>query len=56
MKIITVEFIWELLTIPSKEKNETEIHRISFNRFHILIANIFQENSDNLQKGISKNE
>lgn len=35
MKIIIVEFIWELLIIFLKEKNEMEIYRIFFNRFYI---------------------
>lgn len=41
MKIIIVEFIWELLIIFLKEKNDMEIYRIFFNRFYILIVNIF---------------
>lgn len=31
------------ILIPSKEKNDTDIHRISFKRFHILIANKFKK-------------
>lgn len=42
------------ILIPSKEKNDTDIHRISFKRFHILIANKFKKTQIFYKKFISK--